>query len=910
MHYINFLQSIVQLINTETPERIQKKITNAEKKQTVADLDHLKIAHDFLKLHHPLSEGWDKSVDCFKMLADFFINQNNISDNFQKAITCWFFLLENHMPKTLPNQIIFSLGRIYLQEPYQYAGLICWLIEDNLPNDALILNSKWDHRIGWFREAILDSELMHQFFHLNVFDLEKNVIHTYEQIKRFSNKTARFLDTLNTIPCRLRGMTADKTQPPFFQSYNVLGTRFEHTNPISIQRFNTERTYFNFESVTQDTILAHAVPLFHLFHLELLKISYDPQFLKSLITALLSDPSTVLTVLSALPHEILNESLPNDKNTAELVLKIVCDLYMERANPDNKIPGCLPPLVPLLVQNPFYLHALPLLRFLSGNEITTTVHSLTTQHHYNRSGHIPYLCILGNELFKRGLQNESDRIFEMVFSLFTKATDITLDKYHLDLQSVKTHLAPRYNENIQRFLNELERTITQSIKEEKTYDDVESCWSSQLGLVNIFNLLFAKEIENIHYPRNKYQLHSLYLLRHFERNPAFSIETILDTLSESDEAFKIRILRECISLLENTALINTLILYAKNHFEDDLFHTIFFEPFGQGSFLYKNIIQKSRAELIQTLLVSTLTLPQDFKELLAEIVHINHSLLIALFQSNFNESLSTILIQEMINAFGISSLLKKCLLAMNPTFFSQALINFIIKNRPETTSIKKTLNCIFQNYDYDFFKDFLFKTGVFLSENNFFDGLRYLCRIDHIPAINRSFPECNFDLYCQVLEHYKQNPLIDPLTKKNNLADEFKTRCGYDSSLLHLAAQQEHFNCFSRLVNIFKSIVSPGTFASILNHGEIHCPVIYPDAVLINNLIVKLKKEFPPEYKRERESPTFFEEDRRRKKHRSESRPSAFPDFSDDDFLISTLLDSHMPSETSSPDPESNDFRI
>ncbi|MDP1574726.1 MAG: hypothetical protein Q8L78_07340 [Coxiellaceae bacterium] len=207
MRYQYSLTKLADIIASHSAESLRREIqltaaSSMELAEKQPILQNLRHAHSFITTHPALPENWRTSFNCFKDLAYYFIQQDENEASEEKAMCCWYLLLNQTIPlkiktntdeeitNNFPYEEIIMLGKAYLHEPYQFAGFICWLL----------IRQVNPH-------IIKASALLRQLFNYHSWDLS-TLTHTYDLIKKFSqNSTNSFLMMTNTTPCLSQGFT-------------------------------------------------------------------------------------------------------------------------------------------------------------------------------------------------------------------------------------------------------------------------------------------------------------------------------------------------------------------------------------------------------------------------------------------------------------------------------------------------------------------------------------------------------------------------------------------------------------------------------------------------------------------------------------------------------------------------------
>ncbi|MCX7124487.1 MAG: hypothetical protein NTU49_01785, partial [Gammaproteobacteria bacterium] len=199
------LISLADIIGSHDKETIRRAIITAshsaelaEKKQLI--LEELRFSESFINEHPALAENWRTSLNCFKDLANYFMANTLIDEHEEKAMCCWYLLLNHAIPEKIktddnseitndfPYEQMIILGKAYLSEPYQFAGFVGWLLTR-----------------GVSPHIIRESKLLHYYFDYYSYNFP-TLDHTYRLLKNFSEiDTSSFLDYLATAPCLSKG---------------------------------------------------------------------------------------------------------------------------------------------------------------------------------------------------------------------------------------------------------------------------------------------------------------------------------------------------------------------------------------------------------------------------------------------------------------------------------------------------------------------------------------------------------------------------------------------------------------------------------------------------------------------------------------------------------------------------------
>lgn len=162
---------------------------------------------------------------CYKALANHFIENTALEEYETKAMCCWYLYLNEAITADFTPEAIVLVGRLFLENPYQFSAYIVWLL---------------DKEISPY--AIVKSKLLHRYF-CNYADEPSELSHTYQLIENFTSSgelaelIKNFIKFTSTTPCCIDTYTNSSSKGKY-GSHSVDGKRFLHEDKFETLKIN------------------------------------------------------------------------------------------------------------------------------------------------------------------------------------------------------------------------------------------------------------------------------------------------------------------------------------------------------------------------------------------------------------------------------------------------------------------------------------------------------------------------------------------------------------------------------------------------------------------------------------------------------------------------------------------------
>ncbi|OGT49157.1 MAG: hypothetical protein A3E82_09415 [Gammaproteobacteria bacterium RIFCSPHIGHO2_12_FULL_38_11] len=837
MRHKENLLALANILASHDRDTIQRTIRSTvfskippEKKQSA--LQTLRLAETYINANPPLPENWRTSPNCFRDLSNYFITQTTIDDYEEKALCCWYLLLNETLPDDFSFQEIIVMGNAYLPEPHQFAAFIIFLLDKKVSPTS-----------------IKQSKLLYHYFQYNIADIA-SITRTYALIQHGSETTQAFLAQLVNTACLLRGFINHSKQGKY-QSYNLMGDTFLHTKPIIHHAQKDENKIF-----ITPYYETYASVLFQLFEFEFIKILLNCDSRDKGIAANIYD----ILLKSKHKKHFLNE-IPLRILTGEINYFHAC-LLLNSIGSAYSYPLCLdygphPDLLAAITENPFYVHIAP--EFLLSHQITSeAIYKLCANQHSQTIHHLPFLINLSAKLNNQHLEDLNNKIFDTIYNyLITVGNEFPVACESMITQHC-SKLEARFEKKLAMYANNLDTVMNDFLYGKCNYQTIEEMAGEQLNCVNLIKRLFPELLVTLDYPFGYYVLiHRLIekAFYHPQKNETLVLQqafpsNVLYTITD-DIQRRIRILQECLLLSKNIDFSREIILFSNkqdNEFTACFYHT----EFGNKTYAFDFIASQQNGEFrewaFSVIQVSDTEMLNAIKR---SIINKSDQTTIHLLQSTQLTELSALNAINYLITEGKTNdhaFIERCILIMPPAVFSKNLITLVTQYAVKMSNQKIVRFVCTALSENKFPEDFVKTTAYALLPSKNWGMIKLMCGLSSEPLNQNPIKKNNIDLLIDVLNLRIGKSTIIEFYQKDIIREAF---CVYDkkNTLFHLAANSGCYQTFFNTFSFFEKHLVPESIYDFLYAknaaGDIPaCPLNLCDAKEINEFLNNKKEEY------------------------------------------------------------------